>query len=172
MVRRTAAIGAAALAFTAIADAQQAAGQNAGEIARWTAAKVVHYHMVGVYDGSAVIAYREPAGQAIVTDRVGIDLDWDVKANAIVGEPTIVNAASDVRELRNEHASCPPPAPNGPYDHLTVKTLTPSGGALELKGSRASRLFGSSPAARASRSRARFVHGTRTSSSAWSSRRR
>ena len=104
MVRRTAAIAAVALAFTAIADAQQAASENAGEIARWTAAKVVHYHMVGVYDGPAVIAYREPAGQATVTDRVEIDLDWDLKANAIVGEPTIVNAASEVRELRNTHA--------------------------------------------------------------------
>jgi len=136
MARRTAAIAAVALAFTAIADAQQATSENAGEIARWTAARVVHYHMVGVYDGPAVIAYREPAGQAIVMDRVEIDLDWDVKANAIVGETTIVNAASEVRELRNEHASCPPPTPNGPYDHLTVKTLTTSGGALELKGIR------------------------------------
>ena len=59
--------------------------------------------MVGVYDGPAVIAYREPAGQATVTDRVEIDLDWDLKASAIVGEPKIVNAASEVRELRNMH---------------------------------------------------------------------
>ena len=113
---------------------QPAAGQSADEIARWTAAKVVHYHMVGVYDGPAVIAYRRTAGQATVTDRVEIDLDWDVKANAIVGEPKIVNAASEVRELRNEHASCPPPAPAGRTDHLDVKTVTTSAGALELKG--------------------------------------
>lgn len=135
MVRRTLAI-AAALASTAIAEAQQPASQSADEIARWTAATVVHYHMVGVYDGPAVIAYREPAGQATVTDRVEIDLDWDLKAGAIVGEPTVVNAASEVRELRNEHASCPAPVPNGPYDHLTVKTVVTSGGALELKGTR------------------------------------
>lgn len=138
MVRRTLAIAAASLAVTAVAHAQQAAspGDDAEAIARWTAAKVVHYHMVGVYDGPAVIAYREPAGQATVTDRVEIDLDWDVKAGAIVGEPKVVNAASEVRELRNEHASCPPPVPNGPYDHVTVKTITASGGALELKGTR------------------------------------
>ena len=92
--------------------------------------------MVGVYDGPAVIAYREPAGQATVTDRVEIDLDWDLKASAIVGEPKIVNAASEVRELRNVHSSCPPPVPNGPYDHFDVKTITTSRGALELKGIR------------------------------------
>ena len=112
------------------------AHQDAGAIARWTAAKVVHYHMVGVYDGAAVIAYREPAGQATVTDRVEIDLDWDLKASAIVGEPKIVNAASEVRELHNVHKSCPPPVPNGPYDHFDLKTIAVSGGALELKGIR------------------------------------
>jgi hypothetical protein len=138
MTRTRSPLVAVALASTLIAPpfAQRAAGQSADEIARWTAARVVHYHMVGVYDGPAVIAYREPAGQATVTDRVEIDLDWDLKANAMVGEPKIVNAASEVRELRNEHASCPPPAPNGPYDHLDVKTITTSGGALELKGTR------------------------------------
>jgi hypothetical protein len=125
-----------ASASIAPARAPQADSQGADEIARWTAAKVVHYHMVGVYDGPAVIAYREPAGQATVTDRVEIDLDWDLKANALVGEPKIVNAAAEVRELRNTASSCPPPTPNGPYDHFDVKTITTSGGALELKGIR------------------------------------
>jgi len=138
MIRPGSLLAAVTLASALIAPALglEAAGQGADEIARWTAAKVVHYHMVGVYDGPAVIAYREPAGQATVSDRVEIDLDWDVKANAIVGEPKIVNAASEVRELRNTHSSCPPPTPDGPYDHFDVKTITASGGALELKGTR------------------------------------
>ena len=93
-----------ASALIAPALVPQAAAQGADAIARWTAAKVVHYHMVGVYDGPAVIAYNEPAGQATVTDRVEIDLDWDVKASAIIGEPKIVNAASEVRELRKRPA--------------------------------------------------------------------
>ena len=133
MVRRRLVIAAASLAATAIAHAQQ---PDADAIARWTAAKVVHYKMAGVYDAPAVIAYREPSGQATVTDRVEIELDWDLKASAIVGEPKIVNAASEVRELRNIHASCPPPTPDGPYDHFDVKTIAASRGALELKGIR------------------------------------
>lgn len=134
MLRRTLFVAAAfASAPLTFAHAQPA---EVSAIAKWTAAKVVHYRMVGVYDGPAVIAYREPAGQATVTDRVEIELDWDLKANTIVGEPTIVNAASEVRELRNTHASCPAPAPHGPYDHLEVKTVTAAAGALELKGTR------------------------------------
>jgi hypothetical protein len=109
---------------------------DASAIAKWTAATVVHYRMVGVYEGPAVIAYREPAGQATVSDRVEIELDWDLKANAIVGEPKIVNTATEVRELRNTHASCPPPTPDGAYDHLDLKTVSAAGGTLELKGVR------------------------------------
>jgi hypothetical protein len=116
--------------------AGQGGGPGADEIARWTAATVVHYHIAGVYDGPAVIAYREPAGQATVTDRVEIDLDWNIKAHAIVGEPKVVNAATEVRELRNVHPSCPAPTPNGPYDHVEVKTVATSAGGLELKGTR------------------------------------
>jgi hypothetical protein len=128
---------AAALAAAplALAHAQSA---DVSAIAKWTAAQVVHYRMVGVYEGPAVIAYREPAGQATVTDRVELELDWDVKKRTIVGDPTIANAAAEVRELRNTHASCPAPAPNGPYDHVDVKTVTATaaGGTLELTGIR------------------------------------
>lgn len=109
---------------------------NPAAIARWTTAKVVHYRMVGLYEGPTVIAYREPAGQATVTDRVEIELDWDLKANAIVGEPKVVNAPAEVRDLRNTHASCPAPTPEGSYDHLDVKAISAAGGSLELKGIR------------------------------------
>ena len=70
MVRRTLVMAAAGLTLATAADGQQA---DPSAIARWTAATVVHYHMVGVFDGPAVIAYREPAGQATVTDRVEIE---------------------------------------------------------------------------------------------------
>ena len=133
MIRRTLLAAATLAACPALAHPQSA---DVSAIARWTAATVVHYRMVGIYEGPAVIAYREPAGQATVTDRVEIELDWDLKANAIVGEPTIGNAATEVRDLRNTHASCPPPSPQGPYDHLDLQSVAASGGALELKGIR------------------------------------
>lgn len=133
MIRRPLIVAAALIAWPALVPAQSA---DISAIAKWTAATVVHYRMAGVYEGPAVIAYREPAGQATVTDRVQIELDWDLKANAIVGEPTIVNAATEVRDLRNTHASCPAPTPQGSYEHLDLKTVGAAGGALELKGVR------------------------------------
>ncbi len=77
MLRRTLLVAATfAVAPVTLAHAQAV---DASAIARWTAAKVVHYRMVGVYEGPTVIAYREPAGQATVTDRVEIELDWNLK---------------------------------------------------------------------------------------------
>ncbi len=84
-------------AATAVAPVTLAHAQavDASAIGRWTAAKVVHYRMVGVgTDGPAVIAYREPAGTATVTDRVEIELDWNLKPTPIVGEPRITNTAA------------------------------------------------------------------------------
>jgi hypothetical protein len=136
MTRRTLVVAAALAAAPLALAPVHAQSVDVSAIAKWTAAKVVRYRMVGVYEGPAVIAYREPAGSATVTDRVEIELDWDLRANAIVGEPTITNAATEVRELRNVHSSCPAPVPSGPYDHLELKTVTASGGGLELKGTR------------------------------------
>lgn len=106
-------------------------------VARWSAATVVRYHVVGEYADATVIAYREPAGQAIVADRVVLDFDWDVKAQHLVGEAKVENSPSTVAGLRNTHDSCPAPVPAGSYEHLTVASAAGTGGALELKGTRA-----------------------------------
>jgi hypothetical protein len=106
-------------------------------IARWSAATTVRYHVVGDYVDTTVIAYREPAGQAIVADRVVLDFDWDVKAQRLVGEATVENSPSTVSGLRNTHPSCPAPIPAGAYEHLTITGATGAAGALELKGTRA-----------------------------------
>jgi hypothetical protein len=113
-----------------------AAPAPADLVSRWAAVAVVRYHAVGDYADTAVIAYREPAGQAIVADRVVLDFDWDVKAQKLVGEATVENRPSSVTGLRNTHLSCPAPVPSGAYEHLTVAAVLGTGGALELKGTR------------------------------------
>ena len=105
-------------------------------VARWAKASVVHYKMVGVYEGATVIADREPAGTATVTDRVELELDWDLKAGALVGTATFVNAPAETRDLRNIDRSCPAPTPDGAYEHLTVAGVAGLNGSLELSGTR------------------------------------
>ena len=104
-------------------------------IMRWSTAKVVSYHIVGVYTGSTSIAFDEPSGQADVTDRVTIDLNWDIQENRLVGQPKIQNAVSEVVNLRNDQAGCAAPVVHGAYEHFDVTLVTPGDGEMvELTG--------------------------------------
>jgi hypothetical protein len=125
-------VAAAALSASA-AQAQQA---DMAAITKWTSAKVVHYHMVGVFHGNALVADDEPAGQATVSDRLVLDFDWDIKAGKIAGQGTIENADSTLKDLRNVTPSCPAPELKGLYEFFTGKALTGTGGPIEVTGTR------------------------------------
>lgn len=124
----------------AVVPALSLAALNAQQIdmqamARWSNAKVVRYHISGVYQARTVIAHKEAGGQGDVTDKVTVDLDWNLRENKIVGRPTFQNAKSEVKNLRNVETSCPPPTPKGEYEHISVTAVQSSEGQrVELKG--------------------------------------
>jgi hypothetical protein len=100
-------------------------------------AQVVHYRIVGEYRAQTVIAYQETSGQATVTDRVTLELDWDSDKQEVVGPVRFQNAKSEVTDLRNVERSCPPPKPNGAYEHIDVTEAKDSGfGTVDLHGTR------------------------------------
>jgi hypothetical protein len=115
------------------AHAQQA---EMSAIAKWTAAKVVHYRMAGVFHGDENVADDEPAATATVSDRLVLEFDWDVAAGKVVGEPTIQNADSTLKDLRNIAPTCPAPELKGVYEHFTAKAVTGTGGPIEVTGTR------------------------------------
>lgn len=115
------------------AEAQQV---DMAAMTKWTAAKVVHYRMVGVFRGDTVVADNEPAATATVSDCLVLEFDWDVRAGKIVGEPKVENGDSTFKELRNVAPSCPAPELKGVYEHFTVKSVAAIGGPLELTGTR------------------------------------
>ena len=105
-------------------------------MAKFQNAKVVHYHLEGLYQGRTIIAYMEDGGQADVTDKVAIDVDWDANAKKMVGAPKIVNAKSTIQGLYNVEAKCPKPVPAGDYEHIEATQLkaTDTDELLELRG--------------------------------------
>ena len=113
--------------------AQQA---DMAAITKWTAAKVVHYRMVGVFRGDTAVADDEPAATATVSDRLVLEFDWDVKAGKFVGEPKIENGDSTFTSPRNVAPTCPAPDIRGVYEHLTVKAIGTPGGSIALTGTR------------------------------------
>ncbi len=96
-----------------------------------------HVRMEGAYQARTVIAYQDNSGQADVTDRVILEFDWHDREHRFVTPPRLENVKSKVTGLRNVETSCPPPAPNGDYEHFDATAVKSRGGTtLDIVGVR------------------------------------
>ncbi len=101
----------------------------------WTSAEVVHYHIVGDYQGTPYITSEPGQGAALasVTDRVVIDMDWKLTEGRLVGIPTFQNTKSVVTNPRDPEPACLPPVVRGEYEHFELLEVKDGlGGAIEL----------------------------------------
>lgn len=116
--------------FPIAASAQQ---MDMAVMAKWAAADVVRYHIVGVYEGTSYVA-SDGAGQADIADRVVIDLTWKLSEAKLVGTPTFQNAKSTVTKLRDREPACLPPVLKGDLDFYELLAVNDGlGGAIDLK---------------------------------------
>jgi hypothetical protein len=101
----------------------------------WSSANIVRYHITGVYQAQTnVIGASGEIGYADVTDRVTIDLKWNLPESKLAGMPTFLNEKSVVKNLRNYEPKCLPPKLNGEYEHFELLGIKDGlGGALELQ---------------------------------------
>lgn len=102
---------------------------------RWSSAKIVSYHIVGIYQAQTnVIGDSNWIGYADVTDRVVIDLKWNLPDSKLVGTPTFQNMKSEVKNLRNWESKCLPPVLKGEYEHYELLAIKEGmAGALEIQ---------------------------------------
>jgi len=102
---------------------------------RWSSAKIVSYHIVGVYQAQTdVIGDTNWIGYADVTDRVVIDLKWNLPESKLAGTPTFQNSKSEAKNLRNWEAKCLPPVLKGEYEHYELLAIKDGmAGALEIQ---------------------------------------
>jgi hypothetical protein len=102
---------------------------------RWASAKIVRYHIVGVYQAQVdVIGDTNWIGYADVSDRVTIDLKWDLSQSKLAGTPVFQNAKSAAKNLRNWEAKCLPPVLHGEYEHYELLAIKDGlAGALEFQ---------------------------------------
>lgn len=119
-----------------VVGAGAAAQFDMAAVAKWQNAKVVHYRIVGTFDGAVPHPKSGGTVEIVATDRLTIDLDWDVHGSAVVGTPTFTDGASTVVRTTPGVAKCTPPALSGTFEHFSVASigLHPSG--VELKGVR------------------------------------
>jgi hypothetical protein len=125
--------------FVGVLTVHVAAQFDMAAIQKWGQAKVVHYQIVGAYHAQTPLAPGKVSGYASieVTDRVTLDFDWDVRANAVIGQAHFTNGPSKVLSANSGMAKeCPPPSVKGPYEHIEVTAVVPGPAGLALKGTR------------------------------------
>lgn len=90
----------------------QAAQFDTAAIQKWGNAKVVHYQIVGAYHAQTPLAPGKMSayGSIEVTDTVTLEFDWDVRANAVVGEAQFTIGAPRSRFCRHRAARRSPSA--------------------------------------------------------------
>ncbi len=111
----------------------QAQQMDTEAMLRWSSAKVIRYHIVGVYQGQPPIA-GDGSGRADVTDRVVIDLKWKLSESKLVGTPSFQNTKTVLSNPRDREPSCLPPVLKGEYEHYELLGVKDGlGGALELQ---------------------------------------
>ena len=98
-----------------------------------SSAELINYHIVGEYNAGTSIA-SDHSGQADVTDRVEIDLTWNLSETALVGTPVIKNTKSIVTNPHDRERSCLAPVLKGDYEHFELLDLHPGlAGGLEMQ---------------------------------------
>ena len=94
--------------------------QDMDAMAKWTAAKVVHYRVVGEFSGAVnILSIRD---RATVTDRVEIEFDWNQEENKVVGKPIIRNLPTKLGAIA-PLAECPAPKVNGAFEFITILSV-------------------------------------------------
>jgi hypothetical protein len=101
----------------------------------WSGANIVRYHIVGVYQAQTnVIGAANAIGYADVTDRVTIDLKWNLPESKLAGTPIFKNEKSTVSNLRDYEPKCLPPKLKGEYEHYELLAIKDGlAGALEFQ---------------------------------------
>lgn len=117
-------------------DAQMAAIEQNKNVQHWANAELIHYHIVGVYQGEANVSSQPgtASGFVDVTDGVEIELDWKLSESKLVGTPHIQNSKSGVKNPHDSEPSCLPPILKGEYEHYDLLGIKDGvSGELELQ---------------------------------------
>ena len=116
--------------------------QDVNAMAKWTAATVVHYKIVGEFKGkTTILKGKNLSRDADVTDRVEIEVDWDQMAYALVrpavirNTPTVVGAI-DAAKFMLMKGPCPPPRVDSPPEYVTVTAVSALSSVLMMEQTR------------------------------------
>jgi hypothetical protein len=94
----------------------QTLGIDEAVAAKWSAAKVIKYHVEGRHTGREPIILGDFEGKADVIDTVMVDFTWDVTAKKMVGPVVVTDGKTELRNIKSDGTNCPPPTLKGDYE--------------------------------------------------------
>ena len=115
------------------ASAAHAQQMDMDAMMKWGAADLIHYHIVGVYQGKPTIA-SGAAARADVTDRVVIDFNWKLSEMKLVGAATFQNTKTTLTNPVDSEPKCLPPVLKGEFEHYDLLSIKDGlSGSLEFQ---------------------------------------
>ena len=117
--------------------AMQTGGMDMAVAEKWGKAKVVRYRLEGVHNGREAVVHGDYEGKADVIDRVTLEFTWDCRKRKIVGDVTVTDGKTELKNIKSDGTNCPPPQLKGEYEHFqTVSHSIASGEQIQIKGTR------------------------------------
>jgi hypothetical protein len=115
----------------------QVGGMDMAVLEKWTNAKVIKYHAVGVHKGRESVVFGDYEGKADVHDTVTVEFTWDNRKGQIVGPVKIVDGNSTLTNIRSDDTNCGPPQLKGAYEEFqTISHSLISPEQIQITGSR------------------------------------
>ncbi len=108
------------VAILCLLPAGGAVSQDVAAMDKWLKPKTIFYHVEGAFSGKALVSDPNGGAWADVTDRVSLDLEWDLRNGKLVHVLKIENFPTKTVNVRQGEPKCAPPVPLGAYEHWTV----------------------------------------------------
>jgi len=135
---RTAIWLSAALVAASVSGLPKASAQDVDAMAKWTAATIVHYRIVGEFKGKwTILKGKKLSRDAEVSDRLELEFDWDQTAYQFVRLPVIRNSpttlgAIDAPRFPLMKGPCPAPRIDRQPEYLTVTSVSALSALVQL----------------------------------------
>lgn len=115
----------------------QFGGVDMALLGKWQDARVIRYQIAAVHQARAQVVFGDYNGKADVIDKINAEFVWDVTEGKAIGEVKILEAKSELKNLKSDGTNCPPPMLQGEYEHFQMlKQTVGPGQQIQLDGVR------------------------------------
>jgi hypothetical protein len=111
-------------------------GMDMAVAQKWSNAKVIKYHAVGLHKTREMVVFGDYEGKADVTDSITVEFTWDTRTQKVVGPVTVIDGKSVLTNIKSDGTNCGPPTLKGEYESFQYVAQTVSGDQVQLTGTK------------------------------------